>query len=96
MSMTDLSFVMPHLGPGGAQRVAVLAAEHFASQGLRVSIITLLPGKPLAHRLPEGVQVIDLGPEGGDKGGKIIATGPPEKIAKAAKSYTGHFLKAKI
>ena len=40
--------------------------------------------------------IIDLGPEGGDKGGKIIATGPPEKIAKTAKSYTGHFLKAKL
>jgi excinuclease ABC subunit A len=35
-------------------------------------------------------------PEGGDKGGKIIATGTPEKIAKSAKSYTGHFLKTKL
>ncbi len=37
--------------------------------------------------------VIDLGPEGGDKGGKIIAQGIPEKIAKTAGSYTGKFLK---
>ena len=40
--------------------------------------------------------IVDLGPEGGDKGGKIIATGTPEKIAKSSKSYTGHFLKAKL
>jgi excinuclease ABC subunit A len=37
--------------------------------------------------------VIDLGPEGGDKGGQIIATGTPEEIAKVKASYTGHFLK---
>ena len=37
--------------------------------------------------------VIDLGPEGGDKGGRVVAAGPPEKIAKEKKSYTGKFLK---
>ncbi|MCG8505310.1 MAG: excinuclease ABC subunit UvrA [Sphingomonadales bacterium] len=37
--------------------------------------------------------ILDLGPEGGDKGGKIIAQGPPEKIAKSKKSYTGQYLK---
>jgi excinuclease ABC subunit A len=37
--------------------------------------------------------VIDLGPEGGDGGGEIVAWGPPEDIAKAARSYTGKFLK---
>ncbi len=37
--------------------------------------------------------VIDLGPEGGDRGGSIIAVGPPEKIAKTKASHTGHFLK---
>jgi len=37
--------------------------------------------------------IIDLGPEGGDEGGHIVAQGPPEKIAKSAKSYTGRFLK---
>ncbi|NER47713.1 MAG: excinuclease ABC subunit UvrA [Symploca sp. SIO1A3] len=37
--------------------------------------------------------VIDLGPEGGDKGGEIIAKGTPEEVAKNAKSYTGHYLR---
>ena len=36
--------------------------------------------------------VIDLGPEGGDKGGRIIATGTPEQIQKIKKSHTGKFL----
>lgn len=37
--------------------------------------------------------IVDLGPEGGDKGGTIIATGTPEKIAEAEESYTGKYLK---
>lgn len=37
--------------------------------------------------------IIDLGPEGGEKGGTILATGTPEEIAKVAKSYTGQYLK---
>ena len=36
--------------------------------------------------------IIDLGPEGGDGGGKVIAEGPPEHVAKTAGSYTGEFL----
>lgn len=37
--------------------------------------------------------IIDLGPEGGEKGGTILATGTPEEIAAVKKSYTGHYLK---
>ena len=37
--------------------------------------------------------IIDLGPEGGDKGGQVIAVGTPEHIVKNEKSYTGQFLK---
>ena len=37
--------------------------------------------------------IIDLGPEGGEEGGHIITQGPPEKIVKEKKSFTGHFLK---
>jgi excinuclease ABC subunit A len=37
--------------------------------------------------------IVDLGPEGGDRGGTIVATGTPEKIAEVADSYTGRYLK---
>ena len=37
--------------------------------------------------------LIDLGPEGGERGGRIIAVGPPEKVAQVAGSYTGEFLR---
>ena len=37
--------------------------------------------------------IIDLGPEGGDKGGEVIATGTPEEVAKVKGSYTGEYLK---
>jgi excinuclease ABC subunit A len=37
--------------------------------------------------------IIDLGPEGGDGGGEIVASGPPEDIVRAKRSYTGQFLK---
>ena len=36
--------------------------------------------------------VIDLGPEGGDRGGYVVGEGPPEKIARLPDSYTGKFL----
>ena len=37
--------------------------------------------------------IIDLGPEGGDEGGQVIASGTPEEVARINKSYTGQFLK---
>lgn len=37
--------------------------------------------------------IIDLGPEGGDAGGQVVATGTPEEVAKVKESYTGQFLK---
>jgi excinuclease ABC subunit A len=40
--------------------------------------------------------IIDLGPEGGNKGGMIIAEGTPEKVAKSTKSFTAQFLKAEL
>ena len=40
--------------------------------------------------------IIDLGPEGGDGGGTIVATGTPEEVAKCEKSYTGKYLKEKL
>jgi excinuclease ABC subunit A len=40
--------------------------------------------------------VIDLGPEGGDAGGRIIAEGTPEEIAACGASHTGGYLKVKL
>lgn len=37
--------------------------------------------------------IIDLGPEGGDKGGNVIATGTPEQVAEISESYTGQYIK---
>ena len=40
--------------------------------------------------------IIDLGPEGGDGGGTVVATGTPEEVARCEKSYTGIFLRGKL
>ncbi len=40
--------------------------------------------------------IIDIGPDGGRRGGKIVATGTPEEIAKHRKSFTGQYLKAEL
>jgi excinuclease ABC subunit A len=40
--------------------------------------------------------IIDMGPEGGEAGGNIVAEGPPEEIAKESASYTGQFLKEEL
>ena len=40
--------------------------------------------------------IVDLGPEGGDGGGEIIAEGTPEEVAKVKGSHTGRFLKSMI
>jgi excinuclease ABC subunit A len=37
--------------------------------------------------------IIDLGPEGGDKGGKVVASGSPEELVEIKNSYTGQFLR---
>lgn len=44
------------------------------------------------HVIKTADWIIDLGPEGGDKGGEIIAFGTPEEVAKVKRSYTGHYL----
>ena len=40
--------------------------------------------------------IIDMGPEGGEGGGNIVAQGPPSEIAKESASYTGQFLKEEL
>ena len=64
--MDDLWVVLPHLGAGGAQKVGLLAAEHFAAQGLKVRVLSLRHNHPIKHRLPENVIAFDLGPDQDD------------------------------
>jgi len=40
--------------------------------------------------------IIDLGPEGGDKGGELVACGTPEEVAATKRSYTGKYLKTML
>ena len=40
--------------------------------------------------------IIDIGPEGGDKGGEVVIAGTPEQVAACEQSYTGKFLKSKL
>jgi excinuclease ABC subunit A len=37
--------------------------------------------------------IVDLGPDGGEKGGRLVAEGTPEEVAASEASYTGHFLR---
>ena len=50
----DVLFVLPHLGPGGAQRVVSIVSAHLIAEGRRVAVLTLLPRKT-AHDLHEDV-----------------------------------------
>jgi excinuclease ABC subunit A len=43
--------------------------------------------------IKSGDYIIDLGPEGGDGGGKVVAKGTPEEIIRVRRSHTGHALK---
>jgi excinuclease ABC subunit A len=40
--------------------------------------------------------LIDLGPEGGDRGGKVVVVGSPEEVAACSHSYTGAYIKAML
>ena len=41
-------------------------------------------------------RLIDMGPEGGEEGGRVVATGTPEEVAAVAESHTGEFLRALV
>ena len=73
---------------------------HFADIALLLEVIGRLKGKGnsiviIEHNLDvikTADYIVDLGPEGGDGGGKIIAKGTPEEVVKSKKSYTGKYL----
>ncbi len=74
---------------------------HFADIEHLLKVLTKLVGSGntviiIEHNLDvikTADHIIDLGPEGGDKGGEILASGSPEEVAKTKKSYTGRYLK---
>ncbi len=74
---------------------------HFADIALLLEVIGRLKGKGnsiviIEHNLDvikTADWIVDLGPEGGDGGGKVIAKGSPEEVAKVKGSYTGKYLK---
>ncbi|WP_297956564.1 excinuclease ABC subunit UvrA, partial [uncultured Neisseria sp.] len=74
---------------------------HFADIALLLEVIGRLKGKGnsiviIEHNLDvikTADWIVDLGPEGGDGGGRIIASGSPEQVAKVKGSYTGKYLK---
>ncbi|MBR2252439.1 MAG: excinuclease ABC subunit UvrA, partial [Neisseriaceae bacterium] len=73
---------------------------HFADIDILLKVIKRLQGKGntiviIEHNLDvikTADYIIDLGPEGGDGGGTIVATGTPEEVAKNKKSQTGKYL----
>ena len=81
---------LPGLGPKSAKRIILKLINN------KESMV-----KPLAKSLAKVYKsvvrcadwVIDMGPDGGDKGGDIIACGTPEQIADNLDSYTGQYLK---
>ncbi len=74
---------------------------HFADIAMLIKVLERLKGNGntiviIEHNLDvikTADHIIDLGPEGGDGGGQIIAQGTPEEVAKNKNSYTGHYLK---
>ncbi|MCL2139919.1 MAG: excinuclease ABC subunit UvrA, partial [Treponema sp.] len=74
---------------------------HFADVKQLLSVIQRLADQGnsvlmIEHNLDVLLQadyLIDLGPEGGDRGGQLIAAGTPEELAKCENSYTGNYLK---
>lgn len=74
---------------------------HFADVKVLMEVIQRLVDKGntvvmIEHNLDvicQADHIIDLGPEGGSRGGRIVATGTPEHVARVAGSYTGHFIR---
>jgi excinuclease ABC subunit A len=74
---------------------------HFADVRKLMEVLQMLVDKGntvvlIEHNLDvikQADYIVDLGPEGGDGGGKLVAYGTPEKVAKNSKSYTGQYLK---
>ena len=63
---------------------------------LQESLLAFFAAVGIEHNLDlikTADHIIDLGPEGGNRGGTIVAQGTPEQVAQVAESYTGQYLK---
>ena len=72
-------------------RILLLVLEKLVDKGNTILVIE--------HNLDvikTADHIIDIGPEGGDLGGKVIVTGTPHQVAKCKDSYTGHYLKLEL
>jgi excinuclease ABC subunit A len=77
---------------------------HFADVNMLLSVLASLVDKGntvvvIEHNMDVvkcADHIIDLGPEGGERGGRVVAEGSPEEVADASGSHTGHFLKREL
>ena len=69
--------------------------QRLVEQGNSVAVIerNLEPALAEAGVIKTADWVLDLGPEGGVRGGEVVAQGTPEQVAKVARSFTGGYLK---
>ena len=77
------------LSGGEAQRIKLASELSRRSTGKTIYVLD----EPTTGLHKTADHIIDLGPESGDDGGEVIASGTPEEICKVKKSYTGQFLK---
>lgn len=97
-----------YLGPGGRNRLLIFdeptTGLHFHDIAILLGVLQRLVDQGgsvliIEHNLDvirAADWVIDLGPEGGDGGGRVVAAGPPETVAAATDSHTGRFLRAAL
>ena len=65
------------------------------TKSLTAALILSLAALSTAHAAdaPRADRIVDLGPEGGERGGTVVAQGTPEEVAQVEGSYTGAFVK---
>ena len=54
--------VLPLLGHGGAEKIALLYCRPFCFWGMKLIVVTINPDNPIVHRLPNGIDHLDLEP----------------------------------
>ena len=88
--------IVSQIGPAFASVKAVLSIALTKLFAVCLSLMYAINGyvaPPTDDVIKSVDYIVDLGPEGGDRGGNIVVSGTPEEVAKCEKSYTGQFLK---